>query len=598
MRPTNADDAVTRRRLIAALGAGAVATAAAPKPAAAAGAAFTHGVASGDPLHTSVIIWTRAQSVDGAPVSLEWQLSDSERFATVLRRGITSTDASRDFTVKVEVTDLEPGRIYFYRFVAGTVVSPVGRTRTWPDRGTAPVNLALMSCSNFGFGYFNVYRDCAARDDIDAVVHVGDYIYEYGPATYADKAMEDAGRMVEPRREIVSLADYRQRYATYRGDPDLQEIHRRLPFIVVWDDHEITNDAFNAGAENHQPAEGDYAARKRAALRAYFEGMPIRPLSPDAAGRIYRSFEIGDLATLAMLDTRIYGRERPPSYTTDVPLVAQLTAAGATMPVPFDTTTSPSTAKPELSATVAGDKAKLPPGHGFMPDFDAFRRNVLNAPRSILGGEQEAWLRATLAASKARGVPWQILGQQTLIGTLVPVDPAPLADPGRKPMVEAELLKFVPVLERNGLPLLLDTWGGGYPTAKAALLADLKAHAANSIVLTGDSHNAWSFAFKDDTGETLAVEFGCASVTSPGLETYMAADPAKMTTALKARNPDLLYCEVGSRGYTVVRLSEAAVTAEFVVVDTVKKRDFTARVDRRLTVNPRGPAGAMTVAAM
>jgi len=564
-------DTVNRRRLIAGLGGGALTVAAAQSAASSAQAAdarvrFTHGVASGDPLHDAVVLWTRAEPDKPGPVAVEWDVAEDEGFKTVVRRGLAATDAARDYTVKVDADGLTPGRAYFYRFRAGKTASPVGRTRTFAREGQAPVRLALMSCSNYGFGYFNVYRHCAARDDIDAVLHVGDYIYEYAPGVYSDKEMEAKGRAVEPPREITTLADYRQRYATYRSDADLQDIHRRHPFITVWDDHESANDAYKTGAENHSPTEGDWAQRKAAAVQAYFEWMPVRPLAADPAGRLYRSFDIGGLATLIMLDTRLYGRDRPPNYTTDMP-------------------TLPNPAKP-----AAGNEKPAP-----IPDFAKFKTDVLNAERTILGAEQEAWLTETLKTSKARGAPWQIIGQQTIIATLVPVDPAPHMDPARTAMVGPDLLKFVPTLEKNDLPLLLDTWGGGYPAARKRLLADLRAHALNTVVLTGDIHNAWAFALKDDTGELRAVELVTSSVTSPGFETYMGAKPDSLASALKAKNPHLLYSEIASRGYMTLAVAPDACTSEWVFVDTVKSKEFTATTGGRLSIAAKTATTPMTV---
>jgi alkaline phosphatase D len=592
------DAIVSRRGVLAGLSVASLA-AAATTAAEAADPTFTHGVASGDPLQTAGVIWTRAQPTTPAPVSLTWEVSESDSFRTIVRQGLAVTDATRDYTIKVDVTGLTPGKIYFYRFRAGKAVSAVGRTRTWPETGPAAVKLALMSCSNFGFGYFNVYQDCAKRDDIDAVVHVGDYIYEYAPGTYSDPEMEALGRIAEPRREIVSLADYRQRYASYRADPDLQEIHRRHPFVVVWDDHESTNDSYTTGAENHQATEGDWAARRRAATQAYFEWLPIRPLDPDPAARIYRSFEIGNVATLIMLDTRLYGREKAPNYTSDMPLISQtfkVSGQDRSLPVPFDASQSPPAAKPTLAVEVGGDPKKLPAGHSFMPDFARFKTEVLNADRTIMGAEQEAWLGATLKASKVRGVPWQVIGQQTIIGTLIPVDPAAHADPARKPMVGPELLKSVPLLERNNLPLLLDTWGGGYQAARARLMADIQAHAQNTIVLTGDIHNAWSFKLHDSAGVLRAVELVTTSVTSPGFEGYMGAQSDSMAAALKVKNPDLLYAEIASRGYLVATLTPTTCTSEWVFVDTVKKKEFTSKVGHRMTVTARTSTQPMTVA--
>ena len=334
---------------------------------------FRHGVASGDPLHDRVILWTRvtppADAAAGT-IDLRWVVADDERLTKVVRRGTASTSAARDFTVKVDAGGLRPGRQYFYAFESGHQRSDVGRTKTLPA-ATDRVRLAHVCCSNYPAGFFNVYACLAKRDDLDAVVHVGDYIYEFPNGTYGDGA--PLSRIPEPRREAVTLSDYRIRYATYRGDLDLQHAHARHPFIAVWDDHEIADDAWSGGAVNHNPeqGEGDWATRRAAAYRAYLEWMPIRE---EAGGRIhlYRTFRFGSLAHLVMLDTRGL-RDR------------QVAAA----------------------------------------DIDGLTRES----RTVLGNAQESWLFDQLRSSQRAGGNWRILGQQVMFSRLaLPGRPVVLAD--------------------------------------------------------------------------------------------------------------------------------------------------------------------------
>jgi alkaline phosphatase D len=265
---------------------------------------FQHGVASGDPLPDRVMLWTRVtppvtRSAIG-PIQVRWRLASDERLASVVASGTTDAAPARDFTVKIDAGGLRPGQTYFYAFDAGGEQSMVGRTRTLPsDAGR--VRLASVSCANYASGYFNVYRCLANRDDIDAVVHLGDYIYEFANGVYGDAA--EIGRVPLTDGEAATLNQYRARYAAYRSDPDLQAAHAKHPFIPVWDDHESANNAWAGGSESHTTASGPWAVRQMEAYRAYLEWLPIRE-SPDAGIRLYRGFRIGTLADLVMLDTR------------------------------------------------------------------------------------------------------------------------------------------------------------------------------------------------------------------------------------------------------------------------------------------------------
>jgi alkaline phosphatase D len=331
-------------------------------------AVFRHGVASGDPLRDRVVLWTRV--TPGAPdavVDVEWMVARDARMSRVIARGAMRTSAERDYTVKIDALTLEPGSTYYYRFASRGALSPTGRTRTLPTRPTRHVRLALASCSNFPFGFFNVYGRIAARRDLDAVLHLGDYIYEYANNNYGNRAEGDGrplGRVPYPDRELLTLDDYRARYAQYREDEDLQAAHRQHPFIVVWDDHETANNSSSGGAQNHNPGEGEWSVRKAAALRAWREWMPVRDV-PGRDFRLYRQFVLGDLADLMMLDTRIEGRD------VQAPL---------------------------------GDVAAME-----------------RASRQMLGAVQEDWLAEGLRDSTAAGRRWQILGQQVMFAPQTPM---------------------------------------------------------------------------------------------------------------------------------------------------------------------------------
>ncbi|MBM4203153.1 MAG: hypothetical protein FJ194_03255 [Gammaproteobacteria bacterium] len=359
---------ISRRRMLSNTAiATAVATTAglgAATPRATSATPFNHGVASGDPLHDRVILWTRitpAASDNSIPV--HWVIADDEALSRVVNGGEVQAQPWRDHCVKVDATGLDAGRTWYFQFECNGVKSPIGRTKTLPAGDIDAVKFAVASCSNYPFGYFNAYACIARRDDLDAVLHLGDYLYEYAPGEYGQG--KEFGREHQPAREIVSLDDYRERHAQYKSDPDLQEAHRRHPWITVWDDHESTNNSWKDGAQNHNPdkGEGNWLDRRKSAERAYFEWMPIREQLGSRGSWTYRSFRYGNLCDLIMLDTRLHGRSEQISDRKDKAAIA---AAG----------------------------------------------------RSLLGADQKAWLLDELSASKQAGTRWRVLGQQCMFGQL------------------------------------------------------------------------------------------------------------------------------------------------------------------------------------
>lgn len=321
-------------------------------------APFYHGVASGDPLQDAVIIWTRV-STTAPSVQVEWEMSRDTSFATpnLVATGSTTTDASKDCTVKIDVTGLESNTFYYYRFKADGKYSTVGRTKTAPTADEVDqLRFASVSCSNFQHGYFNVYDVLKDRNDIDAILHLGDYIYEYGPGEYGDI------RNHIPNKEMVELMDYRTRYSQYRLDPMLRDLHQQYPFIVMWDDHESADDSYHEGADNHDPNEGDWEDRIAASAQAYNEWLPIRTQDNNNL-KIFRKFSYGDLADIFALDTRIAGRDEQLGF--------------------FDPIFNP----------------------------DAYN----DTSRQLLGTEQLEWLRENLTASTAK---WKIVAQQVMMSPL------------------------------------------------------------------------------------------------------------------------------------------------------------------------------------
>lgn len=277
---------------------------------------FYHGVASGDPLADRVIIWTRITPPDSAQsVLVTWEVSETPSFTSVYKSDTLRTTPARDYTVKVDVDALKPGQVYYYRFSALGGTSPLGRTKTTPVNAVDSLKFAVVSCSNWEWGYFNAYEKIAQRTDVDAVLHLGDYIYEYGRGGYGDTTI----RKNLPPHEIVSLHDYRTRHSQYRLDKGLRLMSQQHPLIAIWDDHEVANNAYTEGAQNHQAdKEGDYRQRVAAARQAYYEWLPIRE-----SGKHYRSFSYGPLADLVMLDERLEGKTKPvdslsdPQYASD-----------------------------------------------------------------------------------------------------------------------------------------------------------------------------------------------------------------------------------------------------------------------------------------
>ena len=498
---------------------------------------FDHGVASGDPLQDRVIIWTRTNPVEegySGEIAVEWQVSETEEFDKLAKSGSFDTSSDRDFTVKVDVTGLAADKKYFYRFMVGNVISPIGETKTLARNGIEEINLAVVSCSNYPWGYFNGYRSIAESGPFDAVLHLGDYIYEYEIGVYQSENAEKMGRLVDPPHEIKSVDDYRRRYALYRADEDLQEVHRKYPFICAWDDHEFANNAYATGAQNHQPDEGDWTKRRRAATKVYMEWMPVRLTNSDLP--TVRSFDFGKLATLAMLDTRVVGRERPLEYGRDVKTV-----------------------------TVNGEEK---------PDYDGFHRRLETEERSLLGPDQEKWLDKTLAKSSSDGVPWQILGQQ-IIMSYRPEPPltSVYTSEEMKEFSAGEQLSMY-VAENHGGFYNPDAWDG-YQPARRRVLDMLDKYSGNPIVLTGDTHCGWAMSLTDKmNGKHYGAEFGVQGITSPGRGDRIGK-VKEVEQAYYDFLPHMAYASIKGRGYMTLKITENDTVASWHILSTVESKDYT-----------------------
>lgn len=548
---------MNRRGLLGLFGAGA-AIGATPAMAEAASASFAHGVASGDPGKDRVILWTRVTPAEGSsgPIAVAWRVLEGE--ATVVS-GRFDTGPERDYTVKIDVAGLRPGRDYRYDFAVGEVRSPVGRTRTLAAEGETSVNLAVVSCQLYPGGLFNVYEAIAALPSLDAVVHLGDYIYEYGAEADAYGMATGAAlnRLPEPRHEIVTLADYRTRHAQYKTDTDLQAAHARAPFICVWDDHETANDAWLHGAENHQPeTEGDFAVRKAAALKAYYEWMPIREATPGALKEaIHRSFHFGDLASLMMVETRLTGRTEPLDYSKDL-------------------------------------TAKDGPDGEPVLDLDAFRASLNDPARDLMGPDQREWLTRELKASKAAGRPWQVLGNQVVTARVAGPDVSRTMTPAQieglmaqVPEAFREQFEQALFLFKMGLPFNLDAWDG-YPAGRERLYGAFADAGVQPIVLAGDSHAFWVNELKDAGGVRRAVEFGTSAVSSPSIGDAIGGFP--LGAALMQANDEVAFCDQSAKGFVLLSLTKDRADATLMAVSTIFAKPFEVSPLKRFSVRPDG----------
>ena len=533
--------------------------------------AFLHGVASGDPTADRVILWTRITpttpttptpsdqaALDLGTLRIGFEVAEDATFKKPIRSGVATTDALQDFCVKVDAGALQPNRRYWYRFSTANQRSPVGTTRTLPTAHTSiqQLRLAVFSCSNWPFGYFHAYADAAKRSEtIDLALHLGDYLYEYSEGRYPSGT--DAVRHVKPAGETLTLSDYRQRYALYRTDKDLQAVHSRLPFICVWDDHEIANNAWRAGAQNHDQDEGDYVTRVQAAVQAYHEWMPIR--STSAPQQIYRSFQFGDLAALHMLDTRYIGRDQQLEHKNYVD---------------------------------AATEEML---------YDDWEAAVRHPARSLLGNAQRRWLQQAVNKSQVR---WQILGQQILMGKYNL--PSPLV---RRQIPFEEYLILARALElqakqpnapelaalrrahpqllrdqqkikhiKEARPLLInpDAWDG-YHREREHVFGMMAAADTGFIALAGDTHNAWASYLRRDNDQVVGAEFGGQSVTSPGLENFLnlnTEQAEQFEQAMQGMVSDLKYINARDRGYMMVTITPDEAEAEWIYVTSVREPDY------------------------
>lgn len=543
--------------------------------------AFKHGIASGDPLADKVIIWTRVTLTDddeeaGKTVPLEWKVATDKAMINIVSSGLVETNADVDYTVKIDADRLLANTTYYYEFTGPHgVKSGVGQTQTLPVGFVEKVKLAVCSCANYPAGFFNVYQ-AMSKSDADVVLHLGDYIYEYGEDEYGSE------RKPNPLTEITSLADYRMRYSQYRIDEQAQAVHKVKPFICVWDDHEVANDSYKDGAANHNEKmtsnpdtfkdEGEYAIRKAAAFQAYHEWMPIRTgLDKE---KIYRNFKFGELVSLNMMDTRHIARDKPLGFTEF------LTAAASSSEEAIALITDPT--------------------------------------RRLIGDEQLSWLTEEWANSTTT---WEVLGQQVLMGRIMAPSEMLLPIAGLQTKLEANSAANVDaeqaavnkaiselyalklrenagyvlsevdpdgvgslVSEKERLssvaPYNLDAWDG-YFIEREQILNRANVMGKNLICLAGDTHNAWASdlrATNTVTGKLsekpVGVEFATSSVSSPGFDQYLslsATEKVVFESAITELVEDLRFMDATRRGYMEVTFTPDDATSEWIFSDIASK---------------------------
>lgn len=524
---------------------------------------FNYGVASGDPLTDRIILWTHAKYQTGSdPVNLIYQVANDTAFSSIVSSGQVTSGAETGFTVKVDALGLSAGKTYFYRFLCGPSISPIGQARTLPASDATEVTFSVFSCADYPLGFFNAYAEAAKRDSHFAI-HLGDYIYEYGTGSApTDPIIQNLKRFADHANETLSLEDYRKRHALYKSDPDSKTLHAKMPMIAVWDDHEVSNDNYKDGAQGHDPAtEGLYTVRRTAAIQAFHEWMPIRTGTDKL--KIYRSFDFGRLVSLHMLETRNIARDKQIAITE----LAGLEGAAK-------------------QASALAEYAR--------------------ADRQMLGAEQLAWLQQKMSGSQAT---WQVLGQQVLMARMEsPVSVlSVLNGDSRDPAAQQRGLEAINVYltakakKAAGAPLTsteiallnpainpkigynLDAWDG-YIAAREAVLASALQLNKKLISLAGDTHNGWhsdltlmGLANAALANVKVGEEFATPGVSSGGFEEYLPGfTPAQVKSLFENIVDDLRWLDPSRRGYLKMTFTATEAKGEWIFVNQVLSRTYSA----------------------
>ena len=511
---------------------------------------FQHGVASGDPAGDSVVLWTRI-TTDQQTQPVRWVVALDPEFSNTIAEGETLASVDADHTVKVIPTGLEPGQTYFYQFAVDAISSPTGRTKTLPVESLDRLGIALVSCSNFAFGFFNAYAAIAEDDQIDLVLHTGDYIYEYGSDGWGHETANTIGRPHDPPHETVTLDDYRRRHAQYKTDAGSKAMHAAHPFVACWDDHESTNNPWKDGAQNHQPeTEGDWVSRRAASIQAYYEWMPIREPEPGfTREEFWRTYRFGNLATLVTLETRHTARGEQVDYL-------------------------------KHADTIIDEESR-----------DAFMANVINDPsRKMLSEKMETALSESLALSVEAEQPWRLIGNASPIARMLVPDVVSLGViPDQKLEEGASFGKYALAWKGKwNLPLYTDTWDG-YPAARERFYKLChNAGAQDLLVLTGDSHSFWANELASNDGQPMGLEIGTAGVSSPGdfVETGWSSEISEQLDRTFERElEEVRWTDNFHQGYVRIVLGRDQAKVDYLAVETVLVEDSRASVIRSETVD-------------
>ena len=482
---------------------------------------FDHGVASGDPLEDRVILWTRLSPDKSGPHEVLLEVSNKINFSKVAFTKKLQTSSLSDYTVKYDFMaskHFDAGAVFYFRFKAGNTVSETGKTKTLSS-DLVKAKIGIFSCSNFPAGFFNAYQAAADQNNLDLWLHLGDYLYEYPMGGYGTNNAEMLGRVPIPKHEMITLSDYRQRHSQYKQDQGSKALHRSAPLIAVWDDHEFSNDTWKKGAENHSEdgAEGDFYARRSAAIKAYYEWMPIR--EQENKRKIFRDFKIGKLLHLIMLDTRQYARDKqiqPKDYL---------------------------------------DKSGFNQGK--------FYNELNSSNRSLLGSEQLSWIEEIVSDSSAY---WTLFGQQVLMTKLKFPDLTRMLDSEDIPSFLKPYLKFLGL----GIPSNLDAWDG-YPSDRSKLYSLMQKANKQFVSLAGDTHNSWVSELENVDGKKIGIELGAPSVTSPGITDVLKLNEGEFTNSIIKMNKELKWMDPSHRGFLTLDISKEFILAKFYYIKELEE---------------------------
>ncbi len=480
-------------------------------------AQFNYGVASGDPLQDRVIIWSHFTPADStSDTDVSWKMARDMDFSNLVASGTARSTAENSFTVKVDVTGLQPNTWYYYQFEANGHQSMVGRTKTLPANPSADIRFGHITCTNYHDGYFNALGRLADRNDLEFIVHCGDFIYE----SSGDNGLPD--RPTFPPVRIYTLEEYRLRYAHYMKDPDMQRLRQLYPMILVWDDHEVSDDATKFDSPDHDPDRGPYEDRRQVAFKTYHEWQPIRTPDVQDLSKIWRQFRIGDLAQFNMLDSRHYGRD------------------------------------PIADASEG---------------FTLFATETEDTSRTMLGFDQEAWLHNNLRQNA--DATWTVFVQQVMFSPW---------NIGGLPESVLQQTPLRNVVRSGGNALNPDQWDGYTATRNRIYEVLEEMDKDNLVVLSGDVHTSFALDIAEDpynpliydpiTGRgSYGVEFVTPAASSSGLDDIPEEAVQALEVADLLANPHMRFNELRSQGYTVHQMTANHWQGDFYFVETVESRN-------------------------